>query len=479
MSALKEKWHQAKQLFQASFPANDYAALFLSLEYVTISNQGKKLIVATPTAYHKEKIINFYPQILEQIQKIYTTVNQIDFEVDSSILQTPAIINEAPPLIDDRIQPSLNFVKIERNVNKDLNLNNLNPKYTYDNYLVCGYNEFLAGVSYEVVNNPGVSHNPLFVYSPVGLGKTHISQAIGHKLIEANPSWKVRYVPAETFKQQFVFYSQQNKRQDFINSFLEVDFLIIDDIQSLANAEGTQSIFFQIFNQMYQNNKQIIITSDRSPFSLNGFTDRLISRFNSGIVVDIKTPDNEDRMALIKFKLEKFNLKIKSSLVTDIAENVDYSVREIESVVNTIRAKTNLYPNKEISFEDLNYLTKNPEEPQRTLPSYRKDTVRALLPSKIHTKSEQSEEIIEHICKLFEITKEQLTGSSRLANIARARQYAMWALKRKTNLTLQNIGLFLGNRSHATVLHAIKKIESDLKKRNSSYREYNKMLELT
>jgi chromosomal replication initiator protein len=479
MSALKEKWHQAKQLFQASFPANDYAALFSSMEYVTISNQGKKLIIATPTAYHKEKIINFYGKILELVQQVYTTVNQVEFEVDSAILQSPAIVKEAPPLIDESNNQVVNFLKVEKTINKDQFLNNLNPKYTYENYLVCGYNEFLAGVSYEVVNNPGVSHNPMFVYSPVGLGKTHISQAIGHALMEKNPSWKVRYVPAETFKQQFVFYSQQNKRQDFINSFLEVDLLIIDDIQSLANAEGTQSIFFQIFNQMYQNNKQVVITSDRAPFSLNGFTDRLISRFNSGIVIDIKAPNTEDRLALIKFKLAKFDLKVKNALIDDIADNVDYSVREIESVVNTIRAKTNLYPDRELNFEDLNYLTSNNEEQVRSLPSYRKDTVRALLPSKIHTKSEESEAIIEHICKMFEISKEDLTGASRLAGIAHARQYAMWCLKRKTNLTLQNIGLFLGNRSHATVLHAIKKIETDLKKRNSTFSKYNKMLELT
>ena len=479
MSALKEKWHQAKQLFQASFPANDYAALFSSMEYVTISNQGKKLIIATPTAYHKEKIINFYGKILELVQQIYTTVNQVEFEVDSAILQSPAIVKEEVPLIDENPTQIVNFLKVEKTINKDQFLNNLNPKYTYENYLVCGYNEFLAGVSYEVVNNPGVSHNPMFVYSPVGLGKTHISQAIGHALMEKNPSWKVRYVPAETFKQQFVFYSQQNKRQDFINSFLEVDLLIIDDIQSLANAEGTQSIFFQIFNQMYQNNKQVVITSDRAPFSLNGFTDRLISRFNSGIVIDIKAPNTEDRLALIKFKLAKFDLKVKNTLIDDIADNVDYSVREIESVVNTIRAKTNLYPDKEIVFDDLNYLTSNQEDQVRSLPSYRKDTVRALLPAKIHTKSEESEAIIEHICKLFELTKDELTGSSRMAGIAQARQYAMWCLKRKTNLTLQNIGLFLGNRSHATVLHAIKKVESDLKKRNSTFTKYNKMLELT
>jgi chromosomal replication initiator protein len=479
MSALKEKWHQAKQLFQASFPANDYAALFSSLEYVTISNQGKKLIIATPTAYHKEKIINFYGKILELVQQIYTTVNQVEFEVDSAILQSPAIVKEEVPLIDEKASQVVNFLKVEKTINKDQFLNNLNPKYTYENYLVCGYNEFLAGVSYEVVNNPGVSHNPLFVYSPVGLGKTHISQAVGHALMEKNPSWKVRYVPAETFKQQFVFYSQQNKRQDFINSFLEVDLLIIDDIQSLANAEGTQSIFFQIFNQMYQNNKQVVITSDRAPFSLNGFTDRLISRFNSGIVIDIKAPNTEDRLALIKFKLAKYDLKVKNALIDDIADNVDYSVREIESVVNTIRAKTNLYPDKELSFEDLNYLTSNQELETRTLPSYRKDTVRVLLPSKVHTKSEESEAIIENICKMFEITKDELTGSSRMAGIALARQYAMWCLKRKTNLTLQNIGLFLGNRSHATVLHAIKKIEIDLKKRNSTFSKYNKMLELT
>jgi chromosomal replication initiator protein len=477
MSALKEKWLQAKELFKSTFPANDYAALFSSLDFVTISNQGKRLIIATPTAYHKEKITAHYSKLLEISQKLYTTINQIEIEVNSTLLQAPAVIEESKPLLDERNEPTINYLKIDKTVNKDKFLNNLNPKYTFSNYLVCGYNEFLAGVSYEVVNNPGVSHNPMFVYSPVGLGKTHLSQAIGHSLMEKNPSWNIKYVPAETFKQQFIFYSQQNKRQEFIDSFLQIDLLILDDVQSLANAEGTQGIFFQIFNQMYQNNKQIVITSDRAPFSLNGFTDRLISRFNSGIVVDIETPDFEDRMALIKFKLDKANLNIGNSLVNDIADNVDYSVREIESVVNTIRAKTNLYPEKEIRFEDLNYLTNQDNQP-RALTAYRKDTVRALLPSKIHSRSEISEEILENICKTFEITKEEITGASRIANIARARQFCAWALKSRTNLTLQNIGLFLGNRSHATILHAVKKVDTDLKKRKSVFKNYVKTFEM-
>jgi chromosomal replication initiator protein len=402
------------------------------------------------------------------------------------MLLTPALKVEeskpqqSSPLIDEKAPGTINHFNVERKINKDAFLNNLNPKYTFDNYLVCEYNEFLAGVSYEVVNNPGLTHNPMFVYSPVGLGKTHISQAIGSKLLNANPSWKIKYVPAETFKQQFIQASQNNKRQDFINSFLEIDLLIIDDIQSLANAEGTQSIFFQIFNQMYQNNKQIVITSDRAPFSLNGFTDRLISRFNSGIVIDIQSPTLEDRIALIKFKLQKFDLKIQNSLVNDIADNVDYSVREIESVVNTIRAKTNLYPDKEISFDDLGYLT-NPQEQvsqAKFLPAYRRDSVRLLLPQKAQMKSEDCERILETICKYFTVSKDEITGASRLANIAAARQFAMWALKKKTNLTLHAIGLFLGNRSHATVLHAVRKIDTDLRKKKSHYREFSKILEV-
>lgn len=478
MLALKEKWHQAKELFESSIPANDYAALFTTVEFVTISNQGKKLILATPTAYHKEKLLNFYGKILELSQRVYPTITQIEFEVDKNILQKPIQIEVNPtPLIDDQKQNNISFIKVEKSISRDQFLNNLNPKYTFENYLVCGYNEFLAGVSYEVVNNPGISHNPMFVYSPVGLGKTHLSQAIGQKLVEKNPAWKIKYIPAETFKQQFVYYSQQNRRQDFINSFLDIDFLIIDDIQSLANAEGTQSIFFQIFNQLHQNNKQIIITSDRSPFSLNGFTDRLTSRFNSGIVIDIEAPSMEDRIALINFKLNKSDLRVKNSLISDIADNVDYSVREIESVVNTIKAKSSLYPDRDITFQDLNYLTK-PEPQTLQLSQYRKGNVRLLLPEKTHTKSDISENLIEQICKIFEITKEEITGSSRATKIAAARQYAMWLLKKRTNLTLQNIGLFLGNRSHATVLYAVKKIDKEFRKRNSIYREYNKMLEV-
>jgi chromosomal replication initiator protein len=524
MSVLKEKWQFARDIFKSNFNSVDFNALLVSLEFVTVSNQGTKLILATPTAYHKGKILEFLPKLTSFIKEIYPTIENVEIEVDTSIINkitkstgvyNSEETNKTNPLIksEEELLSKNGYLKVEKKIIKDQFLNNLNHKFTFDNYLVCSYNELLHSVAIEVVNNPGVSHNPLFVYSPVGLGKTHISQAIGHAVLEENPSWRIKYIPAETFKQQYVQAINQNKRQAFIDSFLDIDLLVIDDIQSLCNAEGTQAVFFQIYNQMHQNNKQIIITSDKAPMSLNGFTDRLISRFNSGIVLDVESPSFEDRIALIKFKLNKFNLQIKNSLIVDIADSINYSVREIESVVNTIKAKTGLNPSKELTIIDLNYLTKPDQGLLDSLPTSQKKLSALELPSypyrsseieqpiakpqrieqkenhqeigisihKSEIKDEKSlglsivnisENIIDKICNFCEITKKDLLSSSRQKHIARARQFCMWVLKKDTNLTLQQIGSQLGNRNHATVIHAIKKVEQDFARKNSEFRQW-------
>jgi chromosomal replication initiator protein len=581
MLLLQEKWLRALALIKNSIDKQNFDALFVMLEPKAIVKEGSVFILGTPTQYHIDKLVEFKHLIIESLQSELLNITDIHFEVNENLLKlvdqktdekphfisndTSATIESqlvSNPLIDE--QKAQSFIKFEKKEVESQYLNNLNPRFTFDNYLVCQYNELIHSVSIEVVNNPGITHNPMFVYSPVGLGKTHISQAIASGILEVNPSFKVKYISAESFKQSYVKAINQNKRQAFIDSFMEVDFLIMDDIQSLCTAEGTQAVFFQIYNNLYQNNKQMIITSDRAPFELNGFTDRLISRFNSGIVLDIESPNLEDRISILRFKLEKANISLSYNLIEEIAENIDYSIREIESVVNSIRAKLRVNPNLELKFKDLNYLTKtsgkvytiqeksrllaldNPAQYQNTKkaidknlakisikePPFNKtskktnalainkkqslglqlllayfkintdllvkivncNALKLCLISKTNTGSKviqktsqeqyknsldfvdttnqslSSDFIVDKVVRFCNVSKEELFGTCRQKDIVKARQFCMWLLKSKTNMTLKTIGILMGNKNHATVIHSLKKVESEFAKKRSEFK---------
>lgn len=262
---------------------------------------------------------------------------------------------------------------------------------------------------------------------------------------------------------------------------------------------------------MHHNNRQVIITSDKSPIELKGFTERLVSRFNSGIVVDILPPDIEDRIALLKFKLEKNRIILDSDMVEAIADSLDYSVREIDSVVNTIKAKLSINPHHKLELTDLNYLIKSSEtmllsvsdklllngsmlsnvnennnklktgvQKKQNLEKdldlldaklLRQDIALSLLPEKRLKFSTTAEILLQEVCRIYGVKKEDVTGMTRTKNIAQARQLVMWILKKKTSLTLQQIGMFVGNRTHSTVIHAVDKIDQDVKKRKSNFKQ--------
>ena len=326
---------------------------------------------------------------------------------------------------------------------------NLNPAYTFDNFVEGDCNRLARSAGYAVAQRPGVtSFNPLMVYGGVGLGKTHLVQAIGNMILNGDNKKIVHYVSSEKFANQFFDAIKNNRIQDFSQFYSKVDVLIIDDVQFFEGKEKTQEIFFHIFNHLHQSGNQIIMTSDRPPKDLDGLMERLVSRFKWGLTADLQQPDYETRIAIIKRKMQSDGINIPDNVIEYLAYSVDTNVRELEGVIISLIANASL-TKKDIDLE----LAK------QTLQSIVHDI--------------DSEVGIDYIQKTvseyFKISIDQLKDKTRKKEIVMARQIAMYFSKEYTNLSLKSIGYHFGGRDHSTVIHAVQAV-NDMYDTNNSFR---------
>ena len=311
----------------------------------------------------------------------------------------------------------------------------LNQNYTFDNFIEGDCNRLARSAGLAVVNKPGVtSFNPLFLYSSVGLGKTHLVQAIGNKLKQDKSEKFVLYVSSEKFANQVIEAFKNNNIQEFANYYLQVDVLIVDDIQFLAGKEKTQEIFFHIFNHLHQSGKQIIMTSDCPPKELKGLQERLISRFKWGLTADLQQPDFETRMAIIYKKIENDGIVLPKEVIEYIAYSVDTNVRELEGVIVSLIAQSSL-ARKEIDLDlakqALNSIVQNID---------------------IEVNMDYIQKFVQNY---FDISIELMKAKTRKREVVVARQVSMYLAKEYTNMSLKSIGAHFGGRDHSTVIHAI------------------------
>jgi chromosomal replication initiator protein len=319
----------------------------------------------------------------------------------------------------------------------------LNPQYTFDNFIEGDCNRLARSAGYAVANKPGVtSFNPLMLYGGVGLGKTHLVQAIGNHIKNSVNNKFVLYVSSEKFTNQFIDALKNNNMQNFTNFYLQVDVLVIDDVQFLAGKERTQEIFFHIFNHLHQAGKQIIMTSDCPPRELKGLQDRLLSRFKWGLTADLQQPDLETRMAIIHKKLQAEGIYIPGNVIEYLAHSVDTNIRELEGVIVSLMAHASLN-RREIDL----------------------DLARQTLQNIVqHVDREVSIEIIQKkVVEHFGLTLEELRGKSRRKEYVIPRQIAIYLAKEHTEHSLKSIGYHFGGRDHSTVIHAIQSVNDMLK----------------
>lgn len=322
-------------------------------------------------------------------------------------------------------------------------MHNLNPRLTFDNFVVGRGNEFTYAACQGVAADPANVYNPLFIHGGVGLGKTHIMQGVGWAVLARTPEARIAYLSAERFMNEMIESIQRGTTLDFRERYRKLDLLLIDDIQFMTGKESTQEEFFHTFNALYDESKQVVVTSDRAPKDMEGLEERLISRFNWGLVTDIQPPDLEMRAAILRHKAEQDRIDIPDGAIFFIAKNVRSNIRELEGCLVRLSALASLSQSaitEELARDVLG------------------DYIRENRPAQIDPL-----EVQRMVAARFELPVESLRGKRRTNEIALARQTAMFLTKRLTSLTLVEIGRRFGNRDHSTVLHATSKIANRIK----------------
>lgn len=326
---------------------------------------------------------------------------------------------------------------------------NLNPRYTFDNFIKGEGNQLARAAAGAISDNPGgTSFNPLFLYGGVGLGKTHLIQAIGNQIVKNFPEKKVIYLSSDIFTVEFVESIQTNKVNEFSNFYRSMDVLIIDDIQFLIGKEKTQDLFFHIFNTLHQSRKQIILSSDKPPKDLKGLDERLISRFQWGLTADIQPPELETRIAILKRKAETYGMIVSNEILEYIASNITSNIRELEGCLIKLLASVSL-SSKEITFD------------------LAKKTVKEIATDR-KTSTLTIETITKVVCEHLGVAENKIRDKTRKKEIVLARQIAMYFVKELTLASLKTIGLHFGGRDHSTVIHACNTIE-ELKSSDTTF----------
>ena len=322
---------------------------------------------------------------------------------------------------------------------------NLNAKYTFDTFVVGGNNKFARQASLAVAESPGEAYNPLYIYGGPGLGKTHLLHSIGNFIINENPNKKVLYVTSENFLNEVIegirSPNSTNAMSKTREKYRSVDILLIDDIQVLIGKESTQQEFFNTFNELYLNGKQIVITSDKPPKEMETLEERIRSRFESGLMADIGNPDYETRMAILRKKVESEKIQLKDEILDYIAENIKSNIRELEGALNKLIAYSNLEKKEitmEIAIEELQNII-YPDKPREITPQL----------------------IIEVVSEHYNISMEKMLSKDRSKSVSRPRQIAMYLCNTMTDATLDGIGQLLNGRDHSTVLHGKNVIEEE------------------
>ena len=406
-----------------------------------ILQEDKKITVAVPNEFTKAWLENKYHKfIISALKKITkNSLSEVYYKVTTNPKKETSDNKNNITNLKQAIKET-EFVE-----EKIVDEHGLNPKYTFDNFVVGKSNELAFAASNAVVKNPGKAYNPLFIYSGVGLGKTHLLQAIGHAIIKKNPKSKVEYLTSEQFTNQFVYSIRSGKIKNFQNKYRKVDVLIIDDIQFIAGKEKTQEEFFHTFNALYEKNKQIIISSDRSPNAISSLEDRLCSRFEGGMITDISLPDFETRIAILKTKAQEKKINIDPDVLEYIALNIKRNIRELEGALNQVAVYQRVN-NCDVDIEKIKILLKS------VLSSpYRKIT---------------SKKIIKCVADFYDLKESEVFQFSRKKEIVRPRQIAMFFLRQELKSSFPFIGRRFAGRDHTTAIYAYEKISKEIERDN-------------
>ncbi len=433
---LEEIWSNSLLKIEGKVGSSVFDLWFKPIKISGIKDQAVTLDI--PNRFFKEWIEDSYPNLIKDSLE--------------TVLGHPVTLKYKVEEKQDTTQQKI----ISQLENKRIRLANkgiyLNPKYTFDNFITGNSNQFVYAATSAVADSPGKTYNPLFIYGGVGLGKTHLMHAIGNKVMAAKHDFSVLYVSSEQFTNEVVSAIRHEKMSDLKEKYRNLDLLLLDDVQFIANKTATQEEFFYTFNALYEKQKQIVISCDRPPREISDVTDRLRSRFNMGLIADIQPPDIETRIAIIYKKAEVMGKKIPEDVVYYLAGKIKSNIRELEGSLIRIAAQASL------TGEQINV-----------------ETTKKILKDIIHDdeKPVTIDSIQKKVCDFYNIKLTDIKARKRTKDIALPRQVAMYIGKQITDLSLNDIGKAFGGKDHATVIYACKQIED----RRGKDETFNRMIE--
>ncbi len=404
------------------------------------------VFLSVPNAFVKDWLSKKYHQILlKSLREVGEDIRALDYTISKDGAR------RHPPEVHKQSGFSGNELPLQ-----DLYINkedNLNPRYTFDTFVVGPFNELANAASQAILRKP-LTYNPLFIFGSTGHGKTHLIQAVGNHLKKTYADKKVFYLTSERFANDYINSLNTGKINLFKEKYRKYDVLIMDDVQFISNKDRTQEELFHLFNALYESNKQFIFSSDKHPNFIPNLEERLLSRFNAGMIVEIKPPDFESRLQIFKTKAQQMSLPLTQEVIEYLASSVEGNIRELEGIVNTVLCQTQL-KNKELTLMDIKTILKNnSSRPKKAI---------------------AVKDVVKTIADFYNIEESSIYEKTRKKEVVKPRQVIMYFLREELNISYPSIGEKLGGRDHTTVIHSCEKIKGELKENNLLVQEINQL----
>ncbi len=444
-----ELWQSVLNEIQLSISRPNFTTWFKNTS--VISQKNGEVVIGVPNGFTKEWLENKYNKIIiSALRNSIGKIKKVTYVISSSL--KPA--QETKEKREKKQEKKISIPKEQLDIReyKIDETTNLNPRYTFDSFVVASFNELAYAAAQSVIKDLGKVYNPLFIYGGVGIGKTHLIQAIGNEILKNNKNKNIVYVSSEKFGAEVITSIAEGKVENLKNKYKKADVLIIDDIQFLAGKEKTQEIFFYVFNSLYEKNKQIILSSDRPPKAIATLEERLKSRFEGGMMADISVPEYETRIVILKKKAKELGIELSEESFNYVASNIQKNIRELEGALNRIMAfirLNNTNPSQKQLVQILKTVVFNPQK--RT--NYKK--------------------IAEIVAEFYDINTNDLINRNRKQEVVKPRQIAMYLMREELKSSYPFIGQKLGGRDHTTAIYACNKIEEEIKNNNDLYQELN------
>ena len=428
MSTNKELWENVLTDLELSLSKANFTTWFKDTHIVR--QDDGVIFLGVPNQFVKDWLTSKYHKlILGSLRKLDSSVRSVEYLISRGISKRQ---EAAVPKHSTSSELPLESVHAQTN---------LNPRYTFDTFVVGGFNELAHAAAQAVIKRPGIAYNPLFVYGPSGLGKTHLIQAIGNYFKQAAPERKVFYVTSEKFSMDYVSAVQAGKVHNFKEKYRQYDLLIMDDIQFLSTREKTKEEFFHLFNYLHDSNKQLVFSSDQHPNIIQNLEDRLRSRFSAGMIVSVTPPDKESRLAILGTKAAAQNFNLPQEILEYIADTIEGNIRELEGALNTLICQAQL-KDRTLSLSDAKALLRNVGQPKKAV------SVR---------------EIIKVVADFYGVEEGSIYEKTRRKEVVKPRQIIMYILREDFHISFPTIGDKLGGRDHTTVIHSCEKIREEVK----------------